>query len=91
LSSDSCPSSTYQPIKSLRAFQRVSLDPGQSKTVTLEIPVKQLAYYDARIHDFRVEPGVFDMLVGSSSEDIRLRGETSVTTAASTPRPQVKN
>jgi beta-glucosidase len=84
-------SSTYQPIKSLRAFQRLSLDPGQSKTVTLEIPVKQLAYYDARIHDFHVEPGVFDVLVGSSSEDIRLRGETSVKTAASTPRPQVKN
>ena len=84
-------SSTYQPIKSLRAFQRVALDPGQSKTVTLEIPIKQLAYYDTKVHDFRVEPGIFDVLVGSSSEDIRLRGTTSVKTLASTPRPQVKN
>jgi beta-glucosidase len=84
-------SSTYQPIKSLRAFQRVALDPGQSKTVTLEIPVKQLAYYDVKVHDFRVEPGIFDVLVGASSEDIRLRGTTSVKILASTPRPQVKN
>ena len=84
-------SSTYQPIKSLRAFQRVTLDPGQSKPVTLEIPIKQLAYYDAKIHDFRVEPGTFDVLVGSSSDDIRLRGETSVKTAAPTPPTQAKN
>jgi beta-glucosidase len=84
-------SSTYQPIKSLRAFQRVTLDPGQSKTITLEIPIKQLAYYDAKIHDFRVEPGIFDVLIGSSSEDIRLRGTTSVKTVASMPRQQGKN
>jgi len=82
-------SSTYQPIKSLRAFQRVVLEAGQSKTITLEIPVKQLAYYDMKIHDFRVEPGIFDVLVGSSSEDIRLRGTTSVKTVAS--RSPVKN
>jgi beta-glucosidase len=84
-----CNSSTYQPIKSLRAFQRVVLEAGQSKTITLEIPVKQLAYYDMKIHDFRVEPGIFDVLVGSSSEDIRLRGTTSVKTVAS--RSPVKN
>jgi len=82
-------SSTYQPIKSLRAFQRVVLEAGQSKTITLEIPVKQLAYYDMKIHDFSVEPGIFDVLVGSSSEDIRLRGTTSVKTVAS--RSPVKN
>jgi beta-glucosidase len=71
-------SSTYQPIKSLRAFQRITLNPGESKTVTLEVPIKHLAYYDVKIHDFRVEPGVFDMLIGSSSEDIRLRGEANI-------------
>jgi len=79
-------SSTYQPIKSLRAFQRVSLNPGESKTITLEVPVRQLAFYDAKIHDFRVEPGAFDVLIGSSSEDIRLRGETAVKTIASAAR-----
>ena len=71
-------SSTYQPIKSLRAFQRISLNPGESKTVILDVPVERLAYYDVKIHDFHVEPGIFDVLIGSSSDDIRLRGETSI-------------
>jgi beta-glucosidase len=73
-------STTYQPIKSLRAFQRVTLNPAESKTVTLQLPIKQLAFYDVKIHDFRVEPGVFDILIGSSSEDIRLRGEADIKT-----------
>jgi beta-glucosidase len=79
-------SSTYQPIKSLRAFQRVNLRPGETKLVTLEIPISRLAFYDVRIHDFRVEPAIFDILVGSSSDDIRLRGEASVRAVASAPK-----
>jgi beta-glucosidase len=74
-------SSTYQPIKSLRAFERVTLNTGESKTVTLEIPIQRLAFYDVKVHDFRVEPGTFDILIGSSSDDIRLRGETNIKTS----------
>jgi beta-glucosidase len=84
-------SSVYQPIKSLHAFERVNLKPGESKTITLELPVSRLAFYDVKIHDFRVEPGIFDILVGSSSEDIRLRGEASVRTTASTKPPLTKH
>jgi len=57
-------------------------------TVAFEVPVKQLAYYDVNIHDFHVEPGLFDVLVGSSSEDIRLRGEANVKIVASTTHPE---
>lgn len=71
-------SSTYQPIKSLRAFQRINLRPGETRSIALEVPISRLAFYDVTIHDFRVEPGVFDVLVGSSSDDIRLRGEASI-------------
>jgi beta-glucosidase len=84
-------SSVYQPIKSLHAFERVNLKPGESKTITLEFPVSRLAFYDVKIHDFRVEPGIVDILVGSSSEDIRLRGEASVRTTASTKPPLTKH
>jgi len=84
-------SSTYQPIKSLRAFERVNLRPCESKMITLEVPIKQLAFYDVSIHDFRVEPSPFDVLVGSSSEDIRLRGEVNIKTISSTARPQTKH
>jgi beta-glucosidase len=83
-------SSTYQPIKSLRAFRRVDLKPGETKPVTLEIPVSHLAFYDPKVHDFRVEPGAFDVLVGSSSDDIRLRGETTVKTTTASARAQTK-
>lgn len=67
-----------QPIQTLRAFQRVTLQPGETRTVTLHVPVQQLGWYRTAVHDFRVEPGSFDVLVGTSSEDIRLRGSVLV-------------
>lgn len=69
---------TYQPIKTLRAFQRVNLQPGETKTLRFRLPIEQLAFYDVRFHDFTVEAGKFDILVGSSSDDIRLRGMLDV-------------
>ena len=69
---------TYQPIKTLRAFQRVSLQPGETRTLRFRLPIQQLASYDVKLHDFTVEAGKFDFLVGSSSEDIRLRGTLEV-------------
>jgi len=69
---------TYQPLKSLRAFERVALQPGETKTLRFRVPVQQLAFYDVKIHDFAVEAGKFDILVGSSSEDIRLRATLEV-------------
>jgi beta-glucosidase len=72
-------SSVVQPIKSLRAFQRVFLQPGESKQLTFKLPASQLAFYDVRSKSFVVEPGAFRLMVGSSSEDIRLRGHVTVT------------
>jgi beta-glucosidase len=71
-------SSEYQPIKSLRAFKRVNLQPGETQHIDLRLPIHQLAYYSVARHDFTVEPGTFDILVGSSSDDIRLRGTLAV-------------
>jgi beta-glucosidase len=66
-------SSVIQPIKSLRAFERVALAAGETRSVHFTVPVARLAFYDVKIHAMRVEPGTFDLLVGSSSDDIRLR------------------
>jgi beta-glucosidase len=71
-------SSVVQPIKSLRAFQRVFLQPGESKQISFNLPASQLAFYDITSRSFVVEPGVFRLMVGSSSEDIRLRGHVTV-------------
>jgi beta-glucosidase len=68
-----------RPLKELRGFRRVSLKPGEETTVTFALPAEQLAYYDVGRKGFVVEPGVFAVLVGSSSQDIRLRDHLTVT------------
>ncbi len=63
--------SVAQPVKALRAFHRLTLAPGESRTLDIDIPASMLAFYDA---DMRcvVEPGRINVMVGSSSADIRL-------------------
>ncbi len=70
--------SVARPVKELKGFQRVTLDRGEAKTVTFSLSAEQLAFYDA---DMRlvVEPGVFKVMIGASSEDIRLEGSFEVT------------
>ena len=75
-------SNVVQPIKSLRGFQRVTLDPGETKHITIALPASQLSYYDVNTHRFIVAPGTFNVMIGSSSDDIRLRAPLEVTSAA---------
>ncbi len=69
--------SLVRPVKELKGFVRLSLDPGESRTVTFTLFPEQLAFYDGAMR-LIVEPGVFEVMVGSSSEDIRLRGKLVV-------------
>lgn len=64
------------PIKQLVGFQRVSLKPGDKQTVTLSLPHDHigLRYWDDSKNEFTYDSGNVDLLVGSSSADIRLRG-----------------
>ena len=64
-----------RPPKELKAFAKVSLDPGQTKTVTLMLEERSLAYYDPARKDWVAEPGEFEVLIGSSSRDIRLQAK----------------
>ena len=66
-------SNVVQPIKSLRGFQRVELKPGETKHIDLALPAAHLSYYDVASRKFIVAPGIFDVMIGSSSVDIRLR------------------
>jgi beta-glucosidase len=72
-------SNVVQPIKSLRGFQRVVLEPGETKHITLALPASQLSYYDVAAHNFVVAPGMFNVMIGSSSDDIRLRTALKIT------------
>jgi beta-glucosidase len=72
-------SNVVQPIKSLRGFQRVVLEPGETKRVTITLPATQLSYFDVSSHKFIVAPGMFNIMIGSSSDDIRLRTALEIT------------
>jgi len=57
--------------KELKAFKKVNIPAGQTATVTLAIPVKDLAYYDVDSHSWKVEPGEYKLMAGTSSRDIK--------------------
>jgi beta-glucosidase len=72
-------SSVKVPTEELRGFERISLQPGETKTVTFTLPASKLAIWDEKVaHNFVVEPGAFDVMVGASSSDIRLKDQISV-------------
>jgi len=73
--------SVKRPRAELRGFQRIALKPGEQRTVTFTLPAEKLAFWDETKHAFVTEPGVFDIMVGASSEDIKLRGQLNVTSA----------
>ncbi len=65
--------SVQRPPKELKGFAKVVLQPGEVKTVTFELNDRALAYYDPDQKAWVAEPGEFEVLIGSSSRDIRLR------------------
>ncbi len=65
--------SLARPEKELKAFSKVALQPGESKTLTLTLTRQSLAYYDPSVPGWVAEAGAFEVLVGASSADIRLR------------------
>jgi len=66
-----------RPVKELKGYQRVALNPGQKKQITFHLPVDQLAFYDTELN-LVLEPGRIFVMIGSSSSDIRLTGEFMV-------------
>ena len=67
--------SLVRPKKELKGFEKVSLAPGQTKTVTVTLGENAFRFYDPVMHQWQIEPGLFNIYVGSSSADIRLTGE----------------
>ncbi|WP_051662805.1 beta-glucosidase [Flavobacterium sp. KJJ] len=62
--------SVLRPKKELKAFDKIFLKPGEEKTVALKMKVKDLAFYDEKSNDWKVEPGEFVLYTGTSSENI---------------------
>ena len=68
-------SSVTRPVKELKGFQRITLAPGERRTVVFDVTPEQLAFYDIDM-EWRVEPGEFRIMVGSSSRDEDLQAVT---------------
>jgi beta-glucosidase len=69
---------TPRPVKELKGFIRLTLQPGERKNITFHLPVDQLAFYDNELN-LVIEPGRIYLMLGSSSDDIRLKGEFTIT------------
>ena len=76
---------TPRPIRELRGFAKVELQPGEEKEVSFSLSKRAFAYYEEKIHDFYVPSDVYGIEIGASSRDIRLSGELSVTGTVELP------
>lgn len=70
--------SVVRPVRELKAFTKVSLEPGASALVVLLLSDRDLSYWSTRADDWVLEPGVFEVAVGTSSRDLVLTGTVEV-------------
>ncbi|MBI5929734.1 MAG: glycoside hydrolase family 3 C-terminal domain-containing protein [Chloroflexi bacterium] len=70
-------SSVTRPVQELKGFKRLTLAPGERKTITFHLDVRHMAFFDRQMQ-FVVEPGEIRVMVGSASSDIRLTGSFTI-------------
>jgi beta-glucosidase len=68
-----------RPVQELKGFQKVFLQPGESRTLKFLLDKSSFAFYDVTIHDWKTAPGAFSIRFGSSSRDIRVMGDIELT------------
>ncbi|MDE7283133.1 MAG: glycoside hydrolase family 3 C-terminal domain-containing protein, partial [Lachnospiraceae bacterium] len=78
-------SKVIRPVKELRDFTKVELAPGETNTVSFILDKRAFAYYSVEIHDWHVETGEFDILIGKSSRDIVLSKTVTVESTVKIP------
>ena len=67
-----------EPPRQLKGFQKVTLEPGKSATVTFDLDSRALSYWDETTAGWKTVKGTYSILVGASSRDIKLTGEYTV-------------
>ena len=68
----------FRPVRELKDFAKISLEPGETKTVTFTLSKRAFAYWNVKLHDWFVESGAFTVEIGRSSRDIALSAEVYV-------------
>ena len=79
-------STPLRPVRELKGFAKVALEPGESKAVSFTLDKRSFAYWNQQIHDWHVETGVFTVEVGGSSRDLPLKAEVTVESTVELPR-----
>ena len=67
-----------RPVKELKGFAKVNLNPGETKNVTVKLDRRAFSYYDVKSHNWTVAPGDFDVFVARSAADIQLTGKVTL-------------
>ena len=73
-------STVPRAVKELKGFAKVFLNPGEKKTVTMELCARDFAYYETKIHDWYTPSGIYEIQIGHASNDIRETVELTFTT-----------
>lgn len=79
-------SSVFRPVRELKGFEKVELQPGEAKDVSFTLDKRSFAYWNTQIHDWYVENGSFTVEIGHSSRDIALQTKVYVTSTTELPR-----
>lgn len=70
--------SVPRPVKELKGFQKIFCEPGETKTAVFQLNKRSFAYYNTEISDWYAESGVYEILIGAASDDIRLQKAVTV-------------
>ncbi|MFE0520527.1 glycoside hydrolase family 3 C-terminal domain-containing protein [Streptomyces sp. NPDC058954] len=82
--------SVTRPRRELLAHERVTLTPGEKREISFEVPLSAFEFWDVARGGPRLEPGSYDILVGASSEDVRLRTTLRLDGEPGAPRPVLR-
>ncbi len=74
-----------RPVKELKGYEKVSLEPGETKTVTMTLDKRSFAWYSTDLHDWYAASGEYEILIGASSRDIRLTENVHLTGTCQLP------
>ncbi|WP_353566063.1 glycoside hydrolase family 3 C-terminal domain-containing protein [Haloferula sargassicola] len=80
-----------KPVRELKGFQRIALKPGESGTVTFNLTPRDFSYFDVAGKQWRADPGTYDIEIGASSRDIRLKVPLKIRDAVTEKVPLSKN
>lgn len=78
-------STPIRPVKELKGFEKIALQPGETKTVAFTLSKRAFAYWNTQIHDWHVETGEFELMIGKSSREIICSARVTVKSTVTLP------